>query len=68
MVITGTGFTGTTEVFFGKDNPATSFTVDSDTQITAIAPAKTTNTNRHVLVRTPGGTSPPTPADRYTWH
>ncbi len=67
VVITGTGFTGTTEVFFGKDNPAASYVVDSNTQITAVAPASTTKATRHILIRTPLGTSPATPADRYTW-
>ncbi|WP_082393106.1 IPT/TIG domain-containing protein [Nocardia arizonensis] len=37
VTLTGTGFTGATAVFFGI-LPATSFTVDSDTQITAVAP------------------------------
>ncbi len=67
VVITGTGFTGATQVFFGKDNPATSFEVDSDTQITAVAPASAGRATRHVLVRTPGGTTRATPGDRYNW-
>ncbi|MFE7746558.1 IPT/TIG domain-containing protein [Nocardia sp. NPDC057455] len=37
VTITGTGFTGATGVFFGF-LPAVSFTVNSDTQITAITP------------------------------
>lgn len=37
VVITGTGFTGATSVKFGNAN-ATSFTVDSDSQITVQAP------------------------------
>ncbi|MFC4224962.1 IPT/TIG domain-containing protein [Lysinibacter cavernae] len=40
VTITGTCFTGATGVFFGT-TPATSFTVDSNTQITAVAPAGT---------------------------
>ncbi|MCS5496863.1 IPT/TIG domain-containing protein [Cnuibacter physcomitrellae] len=40
VVITGTCFTGATAVLFGAA-PATSFTVDSDTQITAVVPAGT---------------------------
>lgn len=38
VTITGTNFTGATEVLFG-DSDATSYTVDSATQITAVAPA-----------------------------
>ncbi|MGN8003398.1 IPT/TIG domain-containing protein, partial [Acidovorax sp. 22279] len=37
VTITGSGFTGATTVLFGS-KPATRFTVDSDTQITAVAP------------------------------
>jgi hypothetical protein len=37
VVITGRNFTGATAVMFGA-NAATSFTVDSDTQITAVSP------------------------------
>ncbi|WP_040871434.1 IPT/TIG domain-containing protein, partial [Nocardia exalbida] len=40
VVLTGTGFTGATAVNFGA-TPATSFTVNSSTQITAVAPAGT---------------------------
>jgi hypothetical protein len=36
VVLTGTGFTGPTTVYFG--GAATTFTLDSSTQITAIAP------------------------------
>ena len=38
IIITGTGFTGVSAVTFGV-TPATSFTVNSDTQITAVSPA-----------------------------
>lgn len=54
VTLTGTDLTGTTEVAFGA-TPAVSFTVDSDTQITAVAPAGTGTVS--VTVTTPGGTS-----------
>ncbi|WP_228796579.1 beta strand repeat-containing protein [Nocardia nova] len=55
VVLTGTNLTGTTAVSFGG-TPATSFTVDSATQITALAPAGTAGTVQ-VTVTTAGGTS-----------
>nr|WP_269330170.1 IPT/TIG domain-containing protein [Kineosporia babensis] len=58
IVITGTGFTGAAQVSFGS-GLATSFTVDSDTQITAVAPAVTTATAVNLTVGTVGGTSNP---------
>ncbi|KJY42180.1 hypothetical protein VR41_08935 [Streptomyces sp. NRRL B-1568] len=54
VTLTGTGFTGATAVRFGA-TPATSFTVNSDTQITATAPAGTGTVQ--VTVVTAGGTS-----------
>ena len=54
VVLTGTDFIGATEVSFGG-TPATSFTVDSATQITATAPAG--SGTARVTVTTPGGTS-----------
>ncbi|WP_228834827.1 beta strand repeat-containing protein [Nocardia abscessus] len=54
VTLTGSGFTGTTVVRFGT-TPATSFTVVSDTQITAVAPARTGIAA--VSVTTPGGIS-----------
>ncbi|MBT0770667.1 IPT/TIG domain-containing protein [Kineosporia sp. J2-2] len=65
VVITGTGFTGASGVRFGA-NPATSFTVNSGTQITATAPAGSVGTV-DVTVTTPGGTSAPTSADQFTY-
>ena len=53
VVITGTGFTGATAVNFGSI-AATSFTVDSDTQITAIVPAGFAHSP--IKVTTAGGT------------
>ncbi|WP_217999227.1 IPT/TIG domain-containing protein, partial [Nocardia exalbida] len=54
VVITGTDLTGTTAVDFGG-TPATSFTINSPTQITAVAPAGTGTVQ--VTATTSGGTS-----------
>ncbi len=56
LVLTGTGFTDTTSVTFGGV-AATQFTVDSDTQITATAPAASTPGTRAVVVTTTNGSS-----------
>jgi hypothetical protein len=53
IVITGTDFTGATAVTFLGTN-ATSYTVDSSTQITAVLPAHAAGTG-DVEVTTPGG-------------
>ncbi|MFJ7955793.1 IPT/TIG domain-containing protein [Streptomyces sp. NPDC096319] len=66
VTLTGTGFTGATAVAFGTV-PAASFTVHSDTEITAISPAATAAGPADVTVTTPGGTSATGPADRYTY-
>lgn len=55
LIITGTDFTGTTAVKFGSSD-ATQFTVDSDTQITAIVPAHAVG-QIDVTVTSPGGQS-----------
>jgi hypothetical protein len=55
VTITGTNFTGATEVLFGGD--AAGFTVNSDTSITAIAPAIDGPDNTTVHVVSIGGTS-----------
>jgi len=62
--ITGKYLDGATSVTFGSI-PASSFSVDSPNQITAIAPASTASTV-DVRVSGPGGSSEVTPADRYT--
>ncbi|MBV9873022.1 MAG: IPT/TIG domain-containing protein, partial [Frankiaceae bacterium] len=65
VTITGSGFTGATKVMFGNV-AAASFTADSDTQITAVSPAKATS-RVNVRVVTPGGSSPTAPANAYTF-
>ncbi|MEU5733969.1 IPT/TIG domain-containing protein [Streptomyces antimycoticus] len=59
ITITGTNLTGTTQILFGT-NPATTFTINSPTQITATAPAGPASAV-NVTVTTPGGTSNPLP-------
>jgi hypothetical protein len=65
VIITGTGFTGATEVNFGA-TPADSFTVNSDTQITATSPAECAGTV-DVTVTTPAVTSATGSADQFTY-
>ena len=62
VTITGGGFTGATAVHFGTA-AATSFTVVSDSEITATAPAGTGLVD--VAATTPLGTSPTGPDDLY---
>src|SRR6201999_3693652 len=64
VTITGTAFTGATAVKFGTTN-ATSFTVNSATQITAVAPAGSGTVD--VTVTNAGLTSPTSAADQYTY-
>jgi hypothetical protein len=64
VVITGTNFLNATSVQFGSVN-ATSYTVNSPTQITATAPAGTTTVD--VTVVTPQGTSAHSALDQYTY-
>ncbi len=64
VTITGTHFTGATGIDFGK-TPATKFTLDSDTRITATAPTGTGTVD--VTVTTDGVTSAPTPAAQFTY-
>ena len=65
VVITGTDFIGATDVSFGGTS-ATGFTIDSNTQITAVAPAGTAGTV-DVTVTTSGGTSTTSASDEYTY-
>lgn len=65
VIITGANFTGATAVTFGGTN-ATSFAVNSSTQITAYSPAHTAGAVQ-VQVTTPGGQSANTAADDFTY-
>ena len=64
VTITGSYFTNATAIGFGT-TPATSFTVDSDSQITASAPAGTGIVD--VTVASLGGTSTTSSSDEYTY-
>ena len=63
--ISGSGFTGATAVNFGS-TPATSYTVNSDSSITATAPAEADGTV-DVTVTTNGATSPTSAADQFSF-
>ena len=64
VTISGSGFTGATTVDFGS-TPASSFTVNSDTSITATAPAGSGTVD--VTVVTMAGTSAIASADQFTY-
>jgi hypothetical protein len=64
VAITGNAFTGVTRVSFGS--AVASFTVNSDTSITATAPSQGAGTF-DVIVATPMGTSPTAAADQFTY-
>lgn len=66
VVITGTGFTGVTAVRFGEKN-ALSFTVNSSTQITAVAPSGVSGSVVDVTVTTSSGTSTTGAQTKYTY-
>jgi fibronectin type 3 domain-containing protein len=65
ITITGSGFTGVSQVSFGA-TAAASFTFVSDSQVTAVAPAGSGKVDVRVTV---GGTTSPVnqPADQYTY-
>jgi choice-of-anchor C domain-containing protein len=65
VTIAGTGFTRATAVGFGSQ-PASSFTVVSDTEIKAAAPPETAG-SVDVEVVTPAGDSAQSAADQYTY-
>ena len=64
ITVSGTDFTGATGVKFGATN-ATSFTVNSDTSLTAVSPGGTGTVD--VSVTTPNGTSTNGVPDRFTY-
>ena len=64
--ITGSGFTGATSVDFGS-TPATSFTVNSNTSITAVSPASASDGPVDITVTTNGATSATSSADTFTY-
>lgn len=66
VTITGKNFNQTSEVKFGS-TPAASFTVDSDTEITATAPKAVRPGKVDVLVSTFAGTNPNTQYDDYVY-
>ena len=67
VTITGTGFSAASAVMFGTTNAASSYSVASSSEITAISPAGTAGTV-DVTVTTPVGTSAISPpADQYTY-
>jgi uncharacterized protein YhjY with autotransporter beta-barrel domain len=65
VVLTGTNLAGATAVTFGG-TPASSFVVDSETQITAVAPARAAGTV-NIVVTTPGGASATAAGNQYTF-
>ena len=65
LTITGTGFTTTTVVDFGAV-AAASYTVISDTSITAVSPMTSAGTV-HVIVSSAGGPSTTSTADQFTF-
>jgi IPT/TIG domain len=65
VTITGSAFTGATAVHFGTTS-ATTFTVNSDTQVTATSPAHAAGTV-DVTVTTPLGTSAISASDQFTY-
>ena len=64
VTISGANLAGASAVHFGSV-PAASFTVNSPGSITATSPAGAGTVD--VTVTTPAGTSPPSPADRFSY-
>ena len=65
VVLSGHDFTGASAVSFGG-TPASSFSVNSDGQITAVAPPHSTGTV-DISVTTPAGTTAPGAGDQFTY-
>ena len=63
VTITGSGFTGASKVLFGT--ATSTFTVNSDTQITAVSPGGSGIV--YVTVTTPGGSTTTSNADQFTY-
>ena len=66
VVITGTNFFNATAVNFGS-TPASGFTVNSGTQMTAVSPAGTEGNTVDITVTTPVGTSSTSSADQFAY-
>jgi hypothetical protein len=66
VTIQGSGFTGATAVSFGG-TAAASFTVNSDSTITATSPSHAAGGPVDITVTTPGGTSATSNNDHFTW-
>ncbi len=66
VTILGSGFSGTTAVHFGPAL-ATSYTVESSGEISAVAPAGTGAASVDITVTTGAGTSATVAADRFTF-
>lgn len=64
VVLSGSGFTGATAVYFG-DSRAPYFATDSETQITAVTPAGTGTAD--VTITTPAGVSAPHSGAQFTY-
>lgn len=66
VTITGSSFNGASAVRFGN-KPATSFTVEADTEITAMAPATPKPGKVDITVTTVAGTTDKVRADTFTY-
>jgi hypothetical protein len=67
VVIRGSGFAGAAGVRFDDATPATSFTVDSDTQITAVVPPRASAALVNVFVDNANGANPNGPTSWYLY-